>query len=45
MHENLLEKFRKMSNIDVKLMNKLQYGEHEAEMRKMQKILTSNPIF
>lgn len=31
--ENLLEKYRAMSNLDVKFLNKLYYGNHELEMR------------
>jgi len=32
-HENLLEKYRSMSNMDVKFLNKIYYGDHELEMR------------
>ncbi len=43
--ENLLEKYQKMSNIDVKFLSKLYYGNHELEMRRMQKIMTDNSLF
>jgi len=32
-HENLLEKYRSMSNLDIKFLNKIYYGDHELEMR------------
>ena len=43
--ENLLDKYRKMSDIDSKFLSKLYYGDYEHEMRKFEQILITNPIF
>lgn len=41
--EVLLEKYRGMSKIDHKILNKIHYGKFEQDLRNFEKILLDNP--
>ena len=44
-NENLLKKYRDMSNVDISYLKKLYFGPYEEEFKRFQKILLENKEF